>query len=125
MTLTESPLEKPETRIDQIIKSFSRLKDEISTPDIQKPEISALLAKLEKKPPEDIKKYKIDIREDFLELNIHFSSINPENKNQKNKIVAIMAPIFDAIDKGSTDPILESFLSDLLPPRSFIQDYYN
>lgn len=122
MALTESPSEKPETRTDQLIKTFSRLKDEISTPDPEKPEISLLLAKLQKKTPDERKEYKVNISLDFEEMNLLFNSIN---KDEKNKIVTIMAPIFDAIDKGDADPIMESFLSNLLPPRSFIQDYYN
>lgn len=121
----ESISEKPETPIDKIIKRFSKLKNDMSTPDVQKPEISALLAKLEKQTPEEIRKYKIDIREDFTQLNIYFGSIDADQEEEKNKIVSIMAPIFDAMDKGSPDPIMESFLSNLLPARSFIQDYYN
>lgn len=122
MALTESPSEKPETRTDQLIEIFSKLKDEMSTPDREKPEISLLLAKLQKKTPDERKEYKVNISLDFEEMNILFNSIN---KDEKNKIVTIMAPIFDAIDRGDADPIMESFLSNLLPPRSFIQDYYN
>lgn len=117
MKFPESLPEKPESPIDKIIQSFSKLKDELLTPDF--------LAELKKKTPQEITHYKIDLREDFLELNMYFSSIKTENEDEKNKIVTIMAPIFDAIDRGDADPIMESFLSNLLPPRSFIQDYYN
>ena len=121
----ESISEKPETRIEKIIKHFSKLRDAMITADPEEPEISLLLSQLQKKTPEERKAYKVDVQEDFLELNKYFSSIKHENKNEKSKIVAIMAPIFDALDRGDVNPVMESFFYKLLPPRSFIQDYYN
>lgn len=119
MKFPESLPEKPESPIDKIIQSFSKLKDELLTPDF--------LAELKKKTPQEITQYKIDLREDFLELNMYFSSIKTENEDEKNKIVNIMAPIFDALDNPANraDETMSSFLNQLLPPRSFIQDYYN
>lgn len=122
MASPESPSERlltSETPIDQIIERFSKLKDELLTPEF--------LAELKNKTPKEMNKYKVDIREDFTELNMYFSSIAPENENEKNKIVSTMAPIFDALDNPAnrTDPVMASFLHQLLPARSFIQDYYN
>lgn len=119
MKFPESLPEKPESPIDKIINRFSKLKDELLTPDF--------LAELKKKTPKEMTQYKIDIREDFLELNMYFSSIKAENVDEKNKIVNIMAPIFDALDNPAhrADKTMSSFLNQLLPPRSWIQDYYN
>lgn len=114
----ETPSSSTET-IAQSIKNFSKLKDELLTPDF--------LTKLKAKTPEERKKYKIGTQLDFEELNMYFNSIKPENSGEKSKIVSIMAPIFDALDNPAnrTDPVMAEFLSHLLPPRSFIQEYYN